>query len=160
MVFRVTDIRQSHPRDEQSYFTYEVKADGLRDLSIKTKEKLKEFWPERHIRTEVFLVRPWNRDFLKLPALADETQSVEDASDPQSALPDLSGGFPGEKGTIDLDSYSQALRLIVRLQQQFNALLLYEQQIGEYKRTASDRDIIAHVTEMQNMMDVRTLEIL
>ncbi|KAG1809948.1 uncharacterized protein HD556DRAFT_1316868 [Suillus plorans] len=160
MVFRVTDIRQSHARGEQSHFTYEVKAVGLHDLSITTKEKLTEFWPGRRIRPEVFLVRPWNRDLLKLPALADETQSVEDAYDPQSALPDLSGGFPGEKGTIDLDSYTQTLRLIVRLQQQFNALLLYEQQIGEYKRTASDRDIIAHVTEMQNMMDVRTLEIL
>ncbi|KAG2160226.1 uncharacterized protein EDB93DRAFT_1217741 [Suillus bovinus] len=163
MVFRVTHIRQNPTQDKQSYITYEVKADGLRDLSIKTKDQLKQFWPGRLMQTEVLLVRPWSRHLLELSALADESQSVEDTSEPQSALPDLSDGSLGEKGTLHLDSYSQALRLIVRLRQQFNALLLYQQLGGEYKRIASDHDIIAHVAEMssiQDMMDVRTLEIL
>jgi hypothetical protein len=164
MVFGVTEVRQSHAQDEQLNFTYEVKAAGLRDLSIKTKQKLSHFSLERPMLKEtLLLVRPWNRHLLELglPALTDETQSIDDVS--HSAVPDLSDGFVGERGAIDLDSYSQALRLIVRLGQEFNALLLSQQHSGECKRIASDRDIIAHIRDLnsvQNMMDVRTLDIL
>jgi hypothetical protein len=164
MVFRVTEVRQSHAQDEPSCFTYKIKADGLHDLSIETEQKLSHFSLERPMLKEtLLLVRPWDSRLLEvgLPALADETQSVDDVS--HSAVPDLSGGFLGEKGAIDLDSYSQALRLIVRLGQKFSALLLSQQHSGECRRIASDRDIIAHIRDLntvQNMMDVRTLDIL
>jgi hypothetical protein len=52
--------------------------------------------------------------------------------------------------------------LIVRLGQSFGALLLAQQRGGEYKRIASNRNIIAQVKDLaavHNMMDVRTLEI-
>jgi len=55
------------------------------------------------------------------------------------------------------------MRLIVRLRQPFSAFLLVQQRSGEYKRIASDRDIIAQVKDVDSvdgMMDVRTLEIL
>jgi len=55
------------------------------------------------------------------------------------------------------------LRLIARLRQPFSAFLLAQQQRGiEYKRIASDHNIIAQVNDMASIHDmvVRTLEIL
>ncbi|KAG1876651.1 hypothetical protein DFJ58DRAFT_755529, partial [Suillus subalutaceus] len=52
---------------------------------------------------------------------------------------------------------------IVRLGQPFGAFLLARQRNREFKRIASDHDIIAQVKDMtsvDNMMDIRTLEIL
>jgi hypothetical protein len=69
----------------------------------------------------------------------------------------------GDKELADSESYSRALRLIVRLGQPFGAFLLAQQRGGEYKRIASDHDIIAQVvdgTSVHSMMDIRTLEIL
>jgi hypothetical protein len=53
--------------------------------------------------------------------------------------------------------------LIVRLGQPFGAFLLSRQRGGEYKRIASDRNIIARVKDMASvgdMVDIRTLEIM
>jgi hypothetical protein len=54
------------------------------------------------------------------------------------------------------------LQLIARLGQPFSALLLAQQQGGEYKRIASDQDIIAQLKDVTVVrdMDVRTVEIL
>ncbi|KAG2066808.1 hypothetical protein BDR04DRAFT_49251 [Suillus decipiens] len=55
------------------------------------------------------------------------------------------------------------MRLIVRLGQPFSAFLLVQQRGGEYKRIASDHDIITQVKYMasvHDMMDVRILDIL
>ncbi|KAG1723172.1 uncharacterized protein EDB91DRAFT_1173282 [Suillus paluster] len=57
----------------------------------------------------------------------------------------------------------EELRLLVRLGQPFGALLLAQQHVGEYKRIASDHNIIAQVkdvTSVGDMTDVRMLEIL
>ncbi|KAG1803059.1 uncharacterized protein BJ212DRAFT_1374559, partial [Suillus subaureus] len=62
---------------------------------------------------------------------------------------------------VDLES--RALRLIVRLGQPFRAFLLARQRGGEYKRIASDRDIIVQVkdvTSVRDLMDIGTVEIL
>jgi hypothetical protein len=162
IVFRVTEIRRSQARDEQSYFTYEVKAKGLCDLSIKTGERLVDFSPARPFHKTVLLVRPWNHHLLELPAddtqiIEDDTQGVKDVLVPQSTS-------QNDKGPVDTDSYSRALRLIVRLGQQFSAFLLMQQRggLGEYKRIASDRDIIAQVEDMTSIhdtIDIRRLEI-
>jgi hypothetical protein len=58
---------------------------------------------------------------------------------------------------------TRELRLIVRLGQPFGALLLAQQWGGEYKRIASDNNIITQVRDMtsvDDMMDVRTVETL
>jgi hypothetical protein len=58
-----------------------------------------------------------------------------------------------------MESSLRVLRLIVRLGQPFGALLLAQQRGGEYKRNASNRNIIAHVGDLaavHDMMDVRT----
>jgi hypothetical protein len=163
MVFRVTEVRWSQARDEQPYFTYEVKADGLHDLSIRTGEKLIPFSPARPFQKTLLLVRPWNHHLLDLPAddtqiIGNGTESVDDVCVPQSPS-------QNERGPANMDSHSLALRLIVRLGQQFSAFLLMQQRGGggEYKRIASDQDIIAQVKDMASIhktMDVRHLEIL
>ena len=139
------------------------------------------------------LVRPWNRHDLGLPDFADDTQSVaswsepmlplddsqsaqdwfepespldesqsaEDQFEPESPSGDALAESSGANDSIDLDT--RALKLIARLGQPFSALLLAQQRGGEYKRIASDYDIIAEVkdkTSVRAMMDVRTLEIL
>jgi hypothetical protein len=84
-------------------------------------------------------------------------ESLEDWSPPVSV------GSLGEHGPVDSESYSRALRLIVRLGQPFSAFLLVQQPGGEYKRIASDHNIIAQVKDMtavHDKMDVRTVEIL
>jgi len=138
--------------DQETHFTYRVKADGLQDLSITTEDKLVQFSHARPTPQAFLLVRPWNRHDLGLPDFADDTESVKDWA--ESGSP--SNYQPGE-------SHSRALRLIVRLGQPFSALLLAQQRGEEYKRIASDHEIIAQLKEMtsvHNMMNVRTLEIL
>ncbi|KAG1798292.1 uncharacterized protein BJ212DRAFT_1374435 [Suillus subaureus] len=63
----------------------------------------------------------------------------------------------------EVDLESRALRLLVRLGQPFGAFLLARQRGGEYRRVASDRDIIAQVKDMASvgdLIDIRTIEIL
>jgi hypothetical protein len=64
---------------------------------------------------------------------------------------------------VNLEANEGALRLIVRLGQPFSALFLSQQRGLEYKRIASDHNIIAQVKNMasiDDMMSIRTLEIL
>jgi hypothetical protein len=87
-------------------------------------------------------------------------QSVEDCFMPGSPLHDLPAA---QNESVHSDSYSRALRLIVLLGQPFGAFLVARQRNGEFKRIASDHDIIARIKDMtsvDNMMDIRTLEIL
>ncbi|OJA16774.1 hypothetical protein AZE42_03304 [Rhizopogon vesiculosus] len=156
IAFPVTEVRRNRAQDQESYFTYEVKADGLRDLLITTSDKLIQ---SSRARPTFLLVHPWNRSLLEPPDLADDTQSVEDWSVPESPLHYSLSGFPVEG---DSESYLRALRLIVHLEQPFCGFLLVRQRGGEYKRIASDHHIIAQVKDMTSVHDtnVRTLEIL
>ncbi|KAG2362403.1 hypothetical protein BDR07DRAFT_1609451 [Suillus spraguei] len=112
----------------------------------------------RAIRQTLLLVRPWDRPLLELHDFADDAESSGGWSEPESL-----DSSPAEEELVDSESYSQALRLIARLGQPFSAFLLAQQRTGEYKRIASDRDIIAQVKDMtsvDSMMGIRTLEIL
>ncbi|KAG1780725.1 hypothetical protein EV702DRAFT_1000373 [Suillus placidus] len=152
IAFRVTAVTQRPIEHEETYFTYEVKADGLRDLQITT-EDLLQFSRGRRARQSFLLVRPWDRRLLELPDDADDIKSMDDFTPP---------GSPGEEGPVDRESSERAMRLIVHLGQPFSAFLLAQQRSGEYKRIASDRDIITQVKDVDYVhgMDVRTLEIL
>ncbi|KAG0705623.1 hypothetical protein DFH29DRAFT_1067387 [Suillus ampliporus] len=175
IIFRVTEVRRRRGQAQDQCFTHDVKADGLRDLLITTEDKLIQFSRSRPTRQSFLLVRPWDRclleqsDFAELPdsadrpEFADDTQSEGDWFEPGSLLPDSPRGSPGENEPVDSESHTRALRLIVRLGQPFRAILLAQHRGGEYKRIASDRDIVAQVKDMtsvHNMMDLRTLEIL
>ncbi|KAG2356765.1 hypothetical protein BDR07DRAFT_1422353 [Suillus spraguei] len=125
----------------------------------------------RPTRQTFFLVRPWDRrllelpNFAELPAFADEAESVEDwsESEPLDDANDSSSGSLGEEELpVDSEAHSRALRLMVHLGQAFSALLLAQQHAGEYKRVASDHDIIAQVkdTASIDVTNIRTLDIL
>jgi hypothetical protein len=131
IVFSVTAVER---RSDQPLFTFTIKADGLRDLTIATEDRLDELWRARCAQQSFLLVHPWDRSLLHLS--------------------------PGENAE---EFYSQTLQLIARLGQPFSAFLLAEGWSGEYKRIASDQSIIAQVrymTSVNDMMDVRRLEIL
>jgi hypothetical protein len=133
-------------------------------MLITTEDQLLQFSPARRIQRTFFLVRPWNRDLLELPDFSDDPENEEGPSVPRSPIHSSVDRNSGENVAVDVDSeFHSHLRLIVRLGQPFNAFLLAQQRGREYKRIASDRDIIAQVKDMasvQGMMDVRTLEIL
>ncbi|KAG1723392.1 heterokaryon incompatibility protein-domain-containing protein [Suillus lakei] len=158
IVFPVTEVRWRPGPAQETSFTYGVKADGLDDLLVITEEKLIQFSQLRPTRRTFLLVLPWDRRLLELPDFADDAESLEGWSEPESA-----GESPGEEESVDSESHSRALRLIVRLGQRFGAFLLAQQRGGEYKRIASDHDIIAQVKDVTfigSMMNVKTLEIL
>ncbi|KAJ8582288.1 hypothetical protein M405DRAFT_800481 [Rhizopogon salebrosus TDB-379] len=165
IVFPVAVLRRRRDQDQVApYVRHVVQAEGLNDLLITTEDKLIPFSRTRHA---FLLVRPWDRDILyPVPDSApdstdlDDTQGVDDINPPESRADDW---FHADHGLDDSESHTQALRLIVRLGQPFGVFLLAQQRGGEYKRIASDHDIIAQVTDMASvlcMMDVRTLEIL
>ncbi|KAG1805179.1 uncharacterized protein BJ212DRAFT_1392540 [Suillus subaureus] len=172
MVFRVTEIRRRRDPNikRATNITYGIKADGLHELLIITEEKLVQFTPVRPNRQTVFLVLPWNRnllepaEFVEPPDFGDDTQSEDEYwSSRGSPFDASSGSSDGGQEPVDSEPISRALRLIVRLGQPFNALLLAQQFSGEYKRIASDCYIIAEVKDIasvKDMMDIRSLEIL
>ncbi|KIK31576.1 hypothetical protein CY34DRAFT_103097, partial [Suillus luteus UH-Slu-Lm8-n1] len=138
IAFNVTEVRRVRSPALETHFTYRVKADVLHDLSISTNETLVQFWPARPIEQTYVLVRPWDRSLLELPEFAEFMQ-------------------PSDFGDI---TESEAFRLLVRLRQPFSAFLLAQQRSGEYKRIASDHDIIGQVNDVRGLMDIRTIEIL
>ncbi|KAG2339607.1 hypothetical protein BDR05DRAFT_615419 [Suillus weaverae] len=166
IAFPVTEVRWKPGPAQKMTFTYEVKADGLDDLLITTEEKLVQFSRFRPTRQTFLLVFPWDRRLLELPDFADDAESSGDWPQFESPLDDSDesvGDSLGEEELADSESYSRALRLIIRLGQPFGAFLLARQRCGEYKRIASDHDIVARVkdvTSVHSMMDIRTLEIL
>ncbi|KAJ8591160.1 hypothetical protein M405DRAFT_880653 [Rhizopogon salebrosus TDB-379] len=137
IVFAVTEVT---PR--LGHFIYAIEADGLHDLLITTEDKLIPFSRTMPIRQKFLLVRPWDRNLLEWHS--------SDISSEENVL-------------VDSDSNSQALQLIVRLRQPFSAFLLAQERGGEYKRIATNYDIIAQVKDIafvRDVMDIRTLEIL
>jgi hypothetical protein len=147
IAFPLTEVRQGSGGDRDKCFTYEIKADRLQDLLVTTKDNLVQFSPARRTRQTFLLARPWNRHDLELADFADESQSVDD--------------WPDEPGDDEL--VARGLRLLVRLARPFGALLLAQQRGGEYKRIASDNEIVVQVSDIASivdMMDIRTLEIL
>ncbi|KAG2151516.1 hypothetical protein DEU56DRAFT_908357 [Suillus clintonianus] len=175
IAFPVTEIRRRNGQGQElTCSTYNVKADGLQDLLIDTENRLFQFSRARPTQQTFLLVRPWNRYDLGLPDFADNktTEAWSSCWSPSwsvplstpSSLPDHSQSVSAaEHEPVDSESHSRALRLIMHLGQPFSALLLAQQRGGEYKRIASDRNIIAQIRDMtavDDMMDVRTLEIL
>ncbi|KAG1821962.1 heterokaryon incompatibility protein-domain-containing protein [Suillus subaureus] len=127
---------------------YEVKADGLKDLLVTTEDS----WFNSHLLSVL------GRHPCSSVHGIDKTQSAEDWREPGSPSDDTFVGYPGYS-----EQATRELRLIVRLGRPFGALLLAQQWGGEYKRIATDNNIIAQVRNMasvDDMMDVRTVEIL
>jgi len=160
IVFPVTQAMRGQSQDQDTY-TYDLESDGLHDLQIATADKLIPFSRARPPPAwqTILLVRPWSRDLLELYDSTDDAHSVELETMPKSPSHD---SLPAQTEPIYSESHSRALQLIVRIGQPFSALLLARQRDGEFKRIASDHDIIAQVKDMASiryLMDIRTLEI-
>jgi hypothetical protein len=67
IAFRITEIKPTRRGDHHTRVVYEVKAGGLLDLQITTKDKLFRFSRARPIPRKFLLVRPWTRSDLGLP---------------------------------------------------------------------------------------------
>ncbi|KAG2345791.1 hypothetical protein BDR05DRAFT_960065 [Suillus weaverae] len=157
LAFNVREVRRVRRQAPEAHCTYEVKADGLHNLLITTEETLVQFWPVRPIEQKFVLVRPWDRSLLELPDFGHDTESDEDyGMSPSSPSDDRSN--PVKEEVVDLEP--RALRLLVRLGESFSAFLLAQQRSGEYKRIASDHDIIGQVKDAAvSVGDIRTIEI-
>ncbi|KAG1779943.1 heterokaryon incompatibility protein-domain-containing protein [Suillus placidus] len=161
IAFPVTKVRRRHSQQEEECFTYDIKADGLQDLLITTEDTLTQFSPVQPTPQTFLLVRPWDRHDLGLPDFSDDAQSILESTPPSPLNSPYKS--PRENEPDEMDAQSRALGLIVRLGQSFGALLVAQQHGREYKRIASDHRIMACVKDMasiENMMDVRMLEIL
>jgi hypothetical protein len=163
ITFRVTHVGLSYGPSQAQETQYVVKADGLRDLLITTKELIVQ-----RTRSTFVLVRPWDRsllepsDFTDLPDVEDDTESEGGYWTPPSSLSDDSPSRSLLKQEV-VDLESRALQLLVHLRQPFGAFLLARQRGGEYKRVASELDIIAEVkaeASVSDLMDARPIEIL
>jgi len=166
ITFRVTHVILSYSSSQET--RYEVKADGLRDLLITTKEPIVQSSRTKSTQQTFLLVRPWDRsllelpDFTDLPDVEDDTESEGGYWTPPSSLSDDSPSRSLLKQEV-VDQESRALQLLIHLGQPFGAFLLARQRGGEYKRVASELDIIAQVKDVasvSDLMDVRPIEIL
>lgn len=156
IAFRLTEVKRGRG------ITYRVKADRLRNLLITTRETLTQFSRAKPTQQSFFLVRPWDRRLLELPDFSDDPQSTDDWSKAESLSSRSSSISSGEQCLVRSESHSQALRLLVCLGQPFAAFLLARQHAGEYRRIASDHNIIAQVKDVTSVhdVDVRIFEIL
>ncbi|KAG1817625.1 WD40-repeat-containing domain protein [Suillus subaureus] len=161
IAFPLTEVRRRSGQYGDQRFTYDVKADGLRDLPITTEDQLAQFWLGRRVRRTVLLIRPWTRYLLGLSDFAElldfaEPPDINDECSVQDYWSALES--PGEQPECE-----RAFRLVAHLGKPFSAFLLVQQPGGEYRRIASDISIIAQVRDassIDDLMDIRTLEIL
>jgi len=165
IVFPVTEVRQQRSSAQETLCTYEVKVDGLHDLLITSNQMLVQISRARPTRQKLLLVHPWDRRLLRLPEFTEDgdSESLGDWSEPGSPLHHSHGDYSVKEELADSEPLSPALRLIIRLGQPFSAILLAQQRGGEYKRIASDHDIIVQFKDMvsvDNLTSIRTLEIL
>ncbi|KAG1799483.1 uncharacterized protein HD556DRAFT_1525346 [Suillus plorans] len=160
ITFRVTEVSLSYGPSETQY---QVKADGLHDLLITTNEPLVQSSQTRPPHQTFVLVRPWDRSLIELSDFADLLDDTESEEDYWTPPPSPSDDSSSRSLVEQVDgSKSRALRLLVHLGQPFRAFLLARQRRGEYKRVASDRDIIAQVKDVASvryLMGIRMMEI-
>ncbi|KAG1817349.1 hypothetical protein EV424DRAFT_1556809 [Suillus variegatus] len=164
--FRVTEVRRRRGLAQETPITYRIKADGLHNLLITTEKTLVQFSRARLIQQTFLLVRPWDRHLLGVPDFAeqshfaDDIESIGDWTEPGSPIDDSDKLLGGS--SVKEEPGSRALRLMARLGQPYDAFLLAQQRIGEYKRIASDYKIIAQVKDIASVdnMDVAMLSLL
>ncbi|KAG2745544.1 hypothetical protein P692DRAFT_201076752 [Suillus brevipes Sb2] len=132
IAFPVTAVRRSRGQDRMSHLAYCVKADGLDDLLITTEDKLTQFSPARPTRQTFLIVRPWNRHDLGVPDFADDTQSDDDWSEPDSSEESI-GGYTGEDEQVDTESQMRTMKLVVRLGQPFGGLYWRSSVVGSIR---------------------------
>ena len=135
-------------------YCYRARVSGIGDVEFQTSDRLSLTEPRKLI-----FVHPWIRDLCD-PSdgfiWGSEADYDDDASDSRS---EGEGTSPLHAVPAPImDNYTRALRLVVRLQQPFHALLLQHQPNGEFKRVAAEHNIVIPGIEHQIdfTKDVRT----
>ncbi|KAF8124548.1 hypothetical protein EV363DRAFT_1132918, partial [Boletus edulis] len=120
---------------------YRARISGIGDVEFQTSDRLPLAEPRKLI-----LVHPWVRDIcdpldgIIWGSTADDDYDEE--SDPETE-PGFTPTSPSRAlPAATMDIYTRALRLVVRLQQPFHALLLQQQPNGEFKRVAAEHEIV------------------
>ena len=131
---------QDFGSDQENH--YRARVSGIGHVDFQTSDRLSLTEPRRLI-----LVHPWIRD-LRDPldgftwgSTVDEGEE-EDNSDSDTEAGSTPMSPLQAVPAASMDDYTRALRLIVRLQQPFHALLLQQQPNGEFKRIAAEHEIV------------------
>ncbi|KAF8133315.1 hypothetical protein EV363DRAFT_1133089, partial [Boletus edulis] len=119
---------------------YRAKVSGIGDVEFRTSDRLPVAEPRKLI-----FVHPWIRE-LRDPHDGFTWGMTADDDDDESDPETESGSAPASPlhavPTAVMDDYTRALRLVVRLQQPFHTLLLEQQPNGEFKRVATEHEIV------------------
>ena len=138
IIFAVKRLGVQDPRSGPEKH-YRAKASGLGTVEFRTSDTLSLTEPRKLI-----FVHPWIRD-LRDPldgftwgSAADDEYDSDLETEPGLTPTTPSHPLP----TATMDDHTRALRMVVRLQQSFHALLLQQQPNGEFKRVAAEHEIV------------------
>ena len=119
---------------------YRARVSGIGNVEFETCDRLSLTEPRKLI-----FVHPWIHD-LRDPLDGFTWESGVDDDEYDSGPESEAGSAPNSPlyapPAATMDDYTRALRLIVRLQQSFHALLLQQQPNGEFKRIAAEHEIV------------------
>ena len=117
--------------------SYRARVSGIGDVEFQTSDRLSPKEPRKLI-----FVHPWLRGLRDpLDGFDWGGSDDEDWSDSESGEGSASSPLNAVP-VIVMDDYTRALRLIIRLQQPFHALLLQQQPNGEFKRIGTQHEIV------------------
>ena len=140
VIFSVKKLRLQDAMSGQGNH-YCARVSGIGDVVFQASDHLSLKEPRRLI-----FVHPWIRDLrdpLDRSAWAStEDENHEDENDLEPEAGSTSTLSSQAVIVAAIDDYTLALRLVVRLQQPFHALLLQQQLGGEFKRIATEHEII------------------
>ncbi|KAI6156833.1 hypothetical protein BKA82DRAFT_3966222, partial [Pisolithus tinctorius] len=129
IVFSVRSLEKPRGGNEK---LYRARVSGLGQVEFTTADELSQNGTQKFV-----FAHPWI-DHIRGPnggiTWGDDSESDGSGSDedvPSHAVL-----------TAQVDNYTQALKMIARLGQPFNALLLIQQSNGTYKRVAAEREIV------------------
>ncbi|KAF8556850.1 hypothetical protein OG21DRAFT_1482764 [Imleria badia] len=141
---------------------YRARVSGIGNVEFQTSDQLSLTEPRRLI-----FVHPWIRD-LQDPLDGSTWGSTTDGDEYDSDAETEFGSAPSSplavEPAVTLDNYTRVLRLVVRLQQPFHALLLQQQLGGEFKRVAAEHEIVVpgieHTINFARDVRIEVVEIL
>jgi hypothetical protein len=186
IVFPLTTLKKVKRTD--GVRVYRATTSALEDTNINTEER---FRSKSQGMEDLVLVCPWIHELLETTPLrhgprhypSEEEESPSDSdSEPESeqehdtsatldsysrsiasvSLPDSGPPLPHNPPPDQRDTTLKALKMMVRFRQPLGALLLLAHGHGQYRRVATDHDIIIRVRDEalpENML-LRTLDIL
>ncbi|KAF8137715.1 hypothetical protein EV363DRAFT_1131203, partial [Boletus edulis] len=121
---------------------YRAKVSGIGDVEFQTSDRFSLTEPRKLI-----FVHPWVRDLCDPPDgftwrrnTANDGDNVSYVETVHSSTSTWTVDAPVP--AVTMDDYTRALRLAVRLQEPFHALLLQQQPNGEFKRVAAEHEIV------------------